>query len=96
MHVPLGGDLVRAIRVTRGCHWRAKGEGLDQFGVGQRDPADVEPGEERGRVEVWRRLVPDHANGLEQVAVELVGNVLLAVPMSLRTTHRCTGRPPQM
>ena len=52
---------------------------LDQLGVGERDPPDVEPGEERGRVEVARRLVPDDSNGLEEVAVELVGDVLPAV-----------------
>jgi hypothetical protein len=56
---------------------------LDQLRVRERDATDVQAREQRRRVQIVRRLVPDYANALEQVPVELVGDVLPARSVSI-------------
>ena len=76
--VPLGSDFAFALQLTG----TRKQEGLDEFGIGQRDPPDVETREQRRGLNLGRRLVPDDVHGLGQVLVEVdrcEGHVIAAL-----------------
>ncbi len=74
---------------------RVSRRGLDEFGVGERDPPDVEAGEQRRGLDVGWRLVPDDVDGLGQVLVE-VDRLERRVVAARRTTPGCTRTAPKM
>ena len=78
--VPLHSDLDLATRRHATLARPGEQQRLNKLGVRERDPADIEAGKKRCRVDLRRRLVPDHLYPPVEMNVHLVGDDLRVVP----------------